>query len=136
MPAPRHGLLHALSADGVGASREQAAVVAAGKDDEELEMGVGRDIAEVGVLLEVSGESHPRGEQMVSVGPGCNHDAVAGHLCCSEEIRAESVVVGRRYMHQGSACGKQVLKRVSNCASDKSWWRERMLASPAMWETS
>ena len=140
LPHGTEGLLHALSADGVRASREQATAVAAGKDDEELEMGVGRDIAEIGVLLEVGGESHPRGEQMVSVGPGRNHDAVAGRLRCSEEIRAESVTVGRWYMRQGSACGKRELKRVSNCASDKSWRRERMsamvLASPAMWETS
>ena len=103
-------------------------------------MGVGRDITEVGVLLEVGGESHPRGKQMVLVGLGCNHSAVAGHLHCSEEIRAESIAVGRRYMCQGSACGKRVLKRVSNCASDKSWQQERMsamvLASPGIWETS
>ena len=85
---------------------EQAAAVVAGKDNEELEVGVGWDIAEVGILLEVSGESHPRGEQMVLVGLGHNHDAVVGHLHCSEEIRAESITVGRRYMHQGSACGK------------------------------
>ena len=48
-----------MSADGVQASREQAAAVVAGKDDEDLEMGIGQDIAEVGILLEVGGESHP-----------------------------------------------------------------------------
>ena len=80
--------------------------VVAGKDDEELKMGVGWDITEVGILLEVGGESHPRGEQMVSVSSGCNHNAVAGHLHCSEEIRAESIMVSRQYMHQGVACGK------------------------------
>ena len=95
-----------LSANGVQASREQAMAVAAGEDDEELEVDVGWDIAEVGILLEVGGESHPRGEQMVSVGSGHNHDAVAGRLRCSKEIRAESVAVGKRYMRQGSACGK------------------------------
>ena len=77
---------------------------------------------------------------MVLVGPGHNHDAVAGRLRCSEEIRTESIAVGRWYMRQGSACGKRVLKRVSNCVSNKSWWQERMLAmvlaSPAIWETS
>ena len=40
LPHGMEGLLHALSTDGVQASREQAAAVAAGKDDEELEMGV------------------------------------------------------------------------------------------------
>ena len=53
------GLLHALSTNGVRASREQATVVAAGKDNEELEMGVGWDITEVGILLEAGGEGHP-----------------------------------------------------------------------------
>ena len=81
-------------------------VVSAGKDDEELEVGVRRDIVKVGILLEVGGESHPRGEQMVSVSLGCNHDAVVGRLHCSEEIRAESIMVRSRYMCQGSACGK------------------------------
>ena len=94
-------------------------MVVAGKDNEELEVDVRWDIAEVGILLEVGGESHPRGEQMVLVGSGRNPDAVAGRLCCSEEIRAKSIAVGKRYMRQGSACGKRVLKRVSNWASDK-----------------
>ena len=113
------GFLHVLSADGVQALGEQATAVVAGEDDEELKVDVGRDIAEVGILLEVSGESHPRGKQMVLVSSGRNHDAVAGCLRCSEEIRAKSITVRKRYMHKGSACGKQVLKRVSNWASDK-----------------
>ena len=73
---------------------------------------------------------------MVSVGTSCNHDAVAGHLHCSKEIRAESVLVESWYMRQGMICRKRALKRVSNCMSDKSWQRERMsamvLALPAM----
>ena len=121
LPHGMEGLLHVVSADGVRALGEQAMAVVAGKDDEELKVGVRQDIAEVGILLEVGGESHPRGEQMVSVSSGHNHDAVAGCLHCSEEIRAESVMDGRRYMRQGSACGKRALKRVSSCASDKSW---------------
>ena len=59
LPHGMEGLLHALSTDGVQASREQAAAVVAGKDDEELEMGVRRDVMEVDVLLEVGSESHP-----------------------------------------------------------------------------
>ena len=80
--------------------------VAASKNDEELEVGVERDIAKVGVLLEGGGESHPGVKQMVSVSAGHSHDAVVGHVCCSKEIRAESIMGGRRYMHQGLACGK------------------------------
>ena len=59
LPHGTEGLLHALSADGVRASREQATAVAAGKNDEELKMGVRQDVAKVGILLEVGGESHP-----------------------------------------------------------------------------
>ena len=59
LPHGTEGLLHALSADGVRASREQAAVVAAGKDDEELKMGVRQDVMKVGILLEVGSESNP-----------------------------------------------------------------------------
>ena len=107
LPHGMEGFLHALSTNGVRASGEQAVAVVGGKDDEELEVGVRQDIMEVGILLERgAGESHPGGKQMVSVGSGCNHDTVAGRLHCSEEIRAESIVVGRRYMHQGLACGK------------------------------
>ena len=65
---------------------------------------------------------------MVSVGTGHNHDAVAGRLHCSEEIRAESILVGSQYMRQGVVCGKQASKRVSSCASQKSWRHERMSA--------
>ena len=59
LPHSMEGLLHMLSADGVRASREQAVAVVAGKDNEELEMGVRQDIAKVSVLLEVGSESHP-----------------------------------------------------------------------------
>ena len=73
---------------------------------------------------------------MVSVSTGHNHDAVAGHLHCSKEIRAKSISVRSRYMRQGAVCGKRALKRVSSCVSDKSWWCERrsakVLASSAM----
>ena len=76
---------------------------------------------------------------MVLVSSGHSHDAVVGHLHCSEESRAESIMGGRWYMCQDLACGKQALKRVSSCKSNKSWWQERMsaivLASPVMWET-
>ena len=65
---------------------------------------------------------------MVSVGMGHNHDAVAGRLRCNKEIRAESILVRSRYMCQGAVCRKRALKRVSSCASNKSWWHERMLA--------
>ena len=95
--------------------------VVASEDDEELEVGVGQDIAEVGIWLEGGGENHPGVKQMVSVSLGCRHDAVAGRLHCSEEIRAKSITGRRWYMHQGSACGKRALKRVSSCMSDKSW---------------
>ena len=74
------GFLHALSTNGLVALGEQATVVVAGKDDEELEVGVRQDTVEVGVFLERGGESHPGGEQMVSVSLGHSHDAVAGHL--------------------------------------------------------
>ena len=99
LPHSMEGFLHALSTDGVRALGEQAMVVVAGKDDEELKVGVRRDITGVGILLERGGESHPGGKQMVSVSLGCNHDAVAGHLHCSKEIRAESITVRRQYMH-------------------------------------
>ena len=136
LPHSMEGFHHLLSTDRLRASGEQAMAVAASKDDEELEVGVGWDIAKVGILLERGGESHPGGEQMVSVGSSHSHDAVAGCLCCSEKIRAESITVGRQYMHQGAACRKRALKRVSSCMSDKSWQRERMsaivLALPAM----
>ena len=73
---------------------------------------------------------------MIWVGSSQSHDTVAGRFHCSEEIRAESVLVGRQYKHQGAVCGKRALKRVSNCVSDKSWRWERMsamvLASPVM----
>ena len=73
---------------------------------------------------------------MISVGSGQSHDAVAGGFHCSEEIRAKSVAGGRQHKRQGAVCGKQALKRVSSCMSDKSWQWERMsamvLASPAM----
>ena len=59
LPHGMEGLLHMLSTDGVQASREQAAAVAAGKNNEELKMGVRWDVAKVGILLEVGGESHP-----------------------------------------------------------------------------
>ena len=59
LPHGTEGLLHMWSTNGVRALREQAAVVVAGKDNEELKMGVRQDIAEVGVLLEVGSESHP-----------------------------------------------------------------------------
>ena len=96
-----------LSADRLGASGEQAMVVAASEGDEEVNVGVRRDIMEVGILLERGSESPPRVKQMVLVGSCHSHNAVAGHLCCSKEIRAENIMVGRQwYMHQGVACGK------------------------------
>ena len=106
LPHGMEGFLHMLSTDRLGASGEQAMAVAASKDDEEINVGVRWDIVEVGILLERGGESHPGVEQMVSVGLGCSHNAVVGHLHCSKEIRAESIMVGRQYMHQGLACGK------------------------------
>ena len=95
-----------MSSDGLRASGEQASAVAAGKNKEEFKMDIRWDIAEVGVLLEGGGESHPGGKQMISVGSSRNHDAVAGRFRCSKEIRAESVSVGSQYKCQGATCGK------------------------------
>ena len=128
LPHGTEGFIHALSTNGLEASGEQATVVVASNDDEGVDMGVRRGIMEVGILLERGSESHPGVKQMVSVSSGHSHDAVAGHLHCSKEIRAESITVGRQYMRQGVACGKQALKRVSSCMSIKSWHQERMLA--------
>ena len=52
LPHGMEGFRHTLSADGLQALGEQATAVAASEDDEELEVGVGWDIAKVGVLLE------------------------------------------------------------------------------------
>ena len=52
LPHGMEGFHHTLSADGLRASGEQAMVVAASEDDEELKVGVRWDIAKVGVLLE------------------------------------------------------------------------------------
>ena len=72
-------------------------MVVASKDDEELEVGVRWDIVKVGILLEGGGESHPGVEEMVTVSSaGHSHNAVAGHLRCSKEIRAKSIMGGRQ----------------------------------------
>ena len=88
LPHGMEGFRHMWSANGVRALGEQAMAVAASKDDEELKVGVKRDITKVGILLEGGGESHPGVKQMILVSVGRSHDAVVGCLPCSEEIRA------------------------------------------------
>ena len=53
------GFLHTLSSNGLCGMRQESPAVAAGIDDEPVNVEVGRDLAEVRVLREGGGESHP-----------------------------------------------------------------------------
>ena len=85
-----------LSANGLAAAREEPMAVVTSKDDEEVEVHVGRDILEERLLLEGCGKCHPRGKQMGLVGLGCIHNAaVLGSLHHREEVRAKSIMARR-----------------------------------------
>ena len=94
-----------MSTNGLAAAREEAMAVVTGEDDE-VEVHVRRDILEERLLLEGYSERHPRGKQMGLVGLGHSHNAVSGHLHCREEVRAESIMARRQYIHQGTSSGK------------------------------
>ena len=108
-------------------------------DNEEVNVEGQGDLTEVWILGEGGSESHPGVKEVGMPNPGRSHDAVAGHLHCREQFRAESIMGSKGHMRQGASCGKRVSKRVSNCKLERSWWRERMLAillaKPWMWET-
>jgi hypothetical protein len=69
-------------------------VVSAGIDDE-VEVVGGGHIMEVRVAAKGVSESHPRVEEMGTVGSGQSHDAVSGVCHCSVEISAECIAGGR-----------------------------------------
>ena len=102
--------------------------VAAGVDDEEVNVEGLLDLTEEWIMGEGGSESHPGFEEKGVPSPGSSHDAVEGHLHCREQFRIESIAGSKGHMCQGASCGKRVLKRVSNCMSDKSWQQERMSA--------
>ena len=75
-----------LSTNGLAAAREEPMVVVTGKDDEEVEMHVGRDILEEGLLVKGHSEIHPRGKQIGLVGLGCSHNAWSGCFHHRKEV--------------------------------------------------
>ena len=95
-----------LSSDGVCTARQESPAVAAGIHNEPVEVEGWWDLAEMRILGEGGSESHPGVEEVGVPNLGGSHDAVAGHLCCREQFRAESITGSNGDMRQGAFCGK------------------------------
>ena len=96
-----------LSSDGLQAARQESSLVVASVDNEEVNVEGRWDLTEVWILGEGgSEESHPGVKEVGVPNLGSSHNAVAGHLHCREQFRAESIMGGKGHMYQGASCEK------------------------------
>ena len=109
-----------LGSNVLQAAGQEALAVAASIDDEEVDVDVWWDLDKEWMLGEGGSESHPRVEKVGMPDSDHSHDAVVGRLHYREEFRAKSIMDCKWHMCQGMSCGKQVLKRVKRCISNRS----------------
>ena len=128
------GVLHCARANGPAAGGKAAGAVAFGEDLEDRD-GVG-EVGKVGLAVEGGGICHPERPMLIGRAGTARNDAGADRCVSKAEISAE--VMGERAWQscQEVICGKEVLKRASNCESERSQRREHAsamaLAGPAM----
>ena len=104
----------------------EASAVSESKDNEEVKLESKGDISENGVVAEAMAVSHPVVEDSGLVRLSGRHDATLGRFHCSEEFRAESIVVLSWDIHQGLVCGYLDSNSVSKSLLVRSCQQDRV----------